>query len=237
MPNLPDLGRSGIVNSVRKLNGFIVNPSRVVDPATEFVAGMAAKLVADVNGNPMVTRAGAGDTTLIGLFFCHKTTSFYRPIIAEAQTFGTAPNTATTVLLNHANVKTSYYQVCSSTGTPYTEGGGNDYTIDTTHGIVTRRVGGGITAGATVYVTYHFQDPNQYGIDQTLGSGQAATLEGIGEIATMIFDSSKVYILMNPIYVNGDGYLTSTPGGGSIVGKCTQIPNASNPELHVKLSL
>ena len=91
---LPDIGRNGLVNSVRRLTGLNNPGFRAVDPTANFVAGMVAKLEADSNGNPVLKVADANDTNLIGLFYCHKTTNFYRPIVDESQTFSTSPNTA-----------------------------------------------------------------------------------------------------------------------------------------------
>ena len=74
-----DLGMNGLVNSVRRLEGFYGNPGyRKVDPATSFIAGNVAKLAADGDGNPVLQIAGASSTGLIGIFYCHKTIYFYQ---------------------------------------------------------------------------------------------------------------------------------------------------------------
>lgn len=238
MATLPDLGMNGLVNSVRRLSG-LANPGyRDVDPDAEFIAGCVAKLEADANGNPVLMTADANDTNLIGLFYCHKTLSFYRPIINEEQTFGTSPNTATIVYLNHANIKASSVQV-TSTGaspTPYTET--TDYTVNTTNGYINTSTGtSAIGATDTVYISYLYLDPNLVGIDQTLGSGKAATLEDAGEVATLVYCTGVAtpYTLMCDLYSNATGYITTANGGGSIVGKCTKVPTAEDPELHFKL--
>jgi len=235
MPTLPDIGRNGLVNSVRRLSGLNNPGYRDVDSSADFIAGMVANLEADSNGNPVLTVGNATDTALIGIFFCHKTTSFYRPITDEAQTFGTSPNSSTVVYLSHANVKSSSYKVTDGDSTTYTET--TDYTVNTTNGTVTRTSTGSIGSTDTIYVTYSYQDPDLTGIDQTLGSGMAATLEDAGEIATLVYDTSVAYTLMGSLYCNASGYLTSTNGGGSVVGKVTKVPTSSDPELRYKLSL
>jgi hypothetical protein len=232
---LPDLGRNGLVNSIRRLNGFNNPGYRAVDASANFIAGMVANLEADSDGNPVLTVANATDTQIIGLFFCHKTTNFYRPIVAEAQTFGTTPNTSFLVYLNHAVLKADSTKVTDAAGTPYTVT--TDFSVNVTNGVITRTSTGAIGATDTVYVTYLYTDPNLTGIDETLGSGCAATLEDRGEAATLVYDTSVTYTLMGSLYANAEGYLTITSGGGSVVGKVTKVPTADNPELHFKLTV
>ncbi len=235
MPLLPDLGRNGLVNSVRRLSGLNNPGYRAVDPTANFIAGMVANLEADADGNPVLTVANATDTALIGIFYCHKTTNFYRPIVDEPQTYSAGDNTAFAAYLAHANLKSGSVKVCDASGTPYTVT--TDYTVNTTNGVITRTSTGAITSSTTVYVSYLYEDPNLTGIDQTLGSGMAATLEDRGEIATLVFDTSKAYTLMGSLYADANGYLTSTNGGGTALGKVTKVPTAEDPELHFKLVL
>jgi hypothetical protein len=109
--------------------------------------------------------------------------------------------------------------------------------MNNTNGIVTLNgTGTGkVGATATVWVSYLYEDATLSGIDQTLGSGCAATLEDQGEIATLVYDTSKAYTLMDSLYSNASGYLTSTNGGGSVVGKVTKVPTAEDAELRYKL--
>jgi hypothetical protein len=236
MALLPDIGRNGLVNSVRRLNGLNNPGYRAVDATADFIAGMVAILEADSDGNPVLKVADATDTALIGLFFCHKTTNFYRPIVDESKTYGTSPNTAWVIYLDHANLKSGSVKVTDSTGgTTYTLT--TDYTVNNTNGVITRTSTGSIAADETVLVTYLYEDTTLTGLDQTLGSGLAATLEDPGEVATLVYDTSKAYTLMGSLYADANGYLTSTDGGGTVVGKVTKVPTAENPELHFKLSI
>lgn len=233
-PTLPDIGRNGLVNSVRRLSG-LTNPGyRKVGSSEAFIAGNVANLEADSDGNPVLTTANATDTAIIGIFYCHKTTNFYRPIIAESQTFGTSPNTSSVIYLDHANIKASSYKVTTPAGVAWTET--THYIMNTTNGAITR-TSTGIGASDTVLVTYLYEDPDLTGVDQTVGSGCAATLEENGEIATLVYDPSKTYTLMGSLYSNATGYLTSANGGGSVVGKVTKLPTAEDPELHFKLTV
>ena len=225
---LPDLGRNGLVNSIRRLNGFNNPGYRSVDSSAEFIAGMVANLEADTNGNPVLTVANNTDTAIIGLFFCHKTLSFYRPIVGEAQTFSTAPNTSTILYLNHANVKPSSVIITSGGLTV----SGSGYSVTTANGYITKTSPG----TGTWKVTYLYEDPNLTGIDQTLGSGMAATLEDRGEAATLVYDTSVAYTLMANLYVSSAGYITSA-GGSTVIGKVTKVPTADNPELCFKLTV
>jgi hypothetical protein len=226
---LPDLGRNGLVNSIRRLNGFNNPGYRAVGSAETFIAGMVANLEDDGNGNPVLTVANNTDTAIIGLFFCHKTTNFYRPIVDEEQTFGTAPNTSTILYLNHANVKTGSV-IITSGGAVVSSGG---WTLTPGNGYITK----GSTGTGTWKITYLYEDPTLTGLDQTLGSGMAATLEDRGEAATLVYDTSVVYTLMGNLCVNSAGYLTSDPGGSTVVGKVTKVPTADNPELCFKLTV
>ena len=236
MPQLPGIGRNGIVNSVRRLSG-LTNPGyRAVNSSADFIAGMVANLEANsTTGEPELVVASNTSTAIIGLFYCNKTTSFYRPIVDEEQTFGTSPNTSWIIYLGHANVKASSVKITDSTGaTTYTET--TDYVVTTTNGYITRTSTGSIGATDDVLVTYQYEDPNLSGIDETLGSGLGATLEDRGEVATLIYDTSVAYSVMDDLYVTAGGYITNTSGTTKI-GVVTKPPTADNPELHLKLQL
>lgn len=231
---LPDIGRNGLVNSVRRLSGLNNPGYRPVDSSASFIAGMVANLEADSNGNPVLTVANNTDTNIIGIFYCHKTVNFYQPIVDEEQTFGTSPNTAWVVYLNHANLKTSSVKVTTDAGVPRTVT--TDYTVNTTNGVITRTSTGSIGATDVILITYLYEDPNLSGIDQTLGSGMAATLEDSGEIATLVYNTSVAYTLMGDLYCDANGYITSA-SGSTVVGKCTKVPTAEDPELRFKLKV
>lgn len=233
MATLPDLGTNGLVNSVRRLSGTENPGYRNVDSAASFIAGNVAILAADSDGNPYLQTANATDTAIIGIFYCHKTLSFYKPVKDESKTFGTSPNTAFIIYLDHANVKSSSVRITKS-GVAIAESG--NWALNTTNGTITRTSTGLLGATDTILITYLYQDANLVGIDQTLGSGKAATLEGRGELATLVYDTSCAYTLMGSLYSDANGYLTSTNGGGSVVGKVTKCPTAEDPELHFLLT-
>jgi len=232
MSSLPDLGMNGLVNSVRRLTGGNNPGFRDVDPAASFVAGCVAMLATDSNGKPVLQTAIANTTTaLIGLFYCHKTISFYKPVVDEAQTFSTSPNTSTILYLNNANVKTG--SVVITSGGAVVSGSG--WNLTGVNGYITKTSPG----TGTWLISYLYTDPNLVGIDQTLGSGKAATLEDQCEVATLVYDtgSSTPYTLNCNLYSNASGYVTAASGGGSVVGRCTKVPTADDPELHFKLKI
>ncbi|HRZ18500.1 MAG TPA: hypothetical protein P5136_00345 [Methanofastidiosum sp.] len=213
---------------MRRLSG-LNNPGwRDVDPAAAFIAGMVAKLAADVNGKPVLQVAdNTTSTGLIGLFYCHKTLSFYKPVVDESQTFAVAPNTSTVIYLNNANLKTGSVLLTSG-GVDVT----GSYTVSTTNGTVTA----GSPASNTLLCSYLYQDPNLVGIDQTLGSGKAATLEDQGDIATLVYETGVAYALNGNVYISANGYPTAT-AGAKIIGQITKVPTSEDPELHFKLKI
>jgi len=239
MATIPDIGLGGLINSVRKLSGYVENPGwRKVDPAATFMAGQVANLETDsTTGEPILTVATNSDTTgIVGLFYCHKTTAFYKSVQKEAQTFGASPNTAALIFLNHANVKSGSVLVTNASGTPYTIT--TDWSLySATNGVILRTSAGTAPAASTaVLVSYLYEDASLYGIDQTLGSGMAATIEGVGDIATLVYATSVQYTLNGALYVDSSGYITSA-GGSKQIGKVTKVPDSENPELHFKMNL
>jgi len=224
---LAPLGRNGIVNSVRKLSGNIVPGWRDVDSSADFIAGMVAAL----SGGKLVV-ADASTQHFIGLFNCHKTTSFYRPIVDEEVTFTGA---ASSIALDNAYVKSNATtKVTNSTGlTTYTYT--TAYTLNLTNGLIIQTSTGSIGTTATVLVSYLYKDINLTGVDQTLGSGKASTIEGNGEIATQVYDTSAAWAENAHVTVSALGL--PTIGGSYVIGFVTKVPTASDPELHFQMRL
>jgi len=228
MPELPPIGRNGIVNSVRKLSGNIVTGWRDVSSSASFIAGYAATLSSGV----VTVADNTASQKIIGLFNCHKTTSFYRPIINESGTFTGA---GTTITLDHANLQSGSVRVTNSAGTTtYTLT--TDYTVNTTNGIITQTSTGSIGTTDTVLIDYRYQDPNLSGMDQTLGSGKAAIIEGVGEIATLVYETDAAWAENADVTVSANG-LPTIGGTGTVIGFVTKVPSADDPELHFQMRL
>jgi len=227
---LPPIGRNGIVNSVRKLSGNIISGWRDVDSSADFIAGYIATL--DGTTGLAKVADNTADIKIIGMFFCHKTTSFYRPVIDESGTF---TGSGTTITLNNANIQSASVRVTDSDGTAYTVT--TDYTVNATNGIITH-AGGGSSIGATetVLIDYRYQDPNLTGIDQTLGSGRAAIIEGSGEIATLAYETDAAWALNAAVTVSANG-LPTIGGTGVTIGFVTKVPSANDPELQFQMRL
>lgn len=221
------LGRNGLVNAVRRLTGAPITGARDVDPAAQFIAGQVAKL-ADLNGKAVATVADNTSTAIVGVFASHKTISFYRPVINESKTFD-----AGIVTLDHANLQTGSVKVTKLDGTAYVIT--TNFTVNATNGIITR-VGTAIGAAENVLVSYRYTDPNLSGIDQTLGSGKVAIIEEPGEIATLVYDTSRSYTLGDKLYVNAAGNITNA-SGTTAIGFVTKVPSNDNAELHLKLKI
>ena len=229
---LPGIGRNGLVNSVRKLTGGNVTGFRPVSDTAEFIAGMVATLVDD-DGTPKLAVADNTSTNAVGIFWCHKTTSFYRPIVEESVTVASAQ-----VILKYANVLASSVKVTSTAGAAYDIT--DDYTLTNISngiiGIVGSGSGGAIGATETILVSYRYKDANLTGIDQTLGSGNAAVLEDPSEVATLVYDTARTYVLNTKLYVNADGIITNATGG-VVIGKVTKVPSSDSAELNYKLQI
>jgi len=225
---LPPIGRNGIVNSVRKLSGNIITGWRDVASAANFIAGYIATL--DSDGNASV--ADDSSTQILGIFFCHKTTSFYRPVVDESITF---TGSASTVSLANANLQSGSIRVTDSAGSAYTIT--TDFTVNTTNGTITH-AGGGSSIGATetVLVDYRYQDPNLAGLDQTLGSGRASIIEGSGEIATLVYETNAAWAINADVAVSANG-LPTVGGGGAVIGFVTKVPTSSDPELQFQMRM
>ncbi len=228
LTTLPPIGRNGLINSVRNLSSMVVTGWRTVDPTATFYAGQLA-----VMGASGVTNVTAVGNKPIGVFFTHNNTTFYRPSFEEEHTFGENTSAPTVIYVN-PYVKASSYIVTDGASTTYTES--TDYSINATNGAITN-LGVAIGATATVYVTYLYKDLNLSGINQVLGSGCAALLEGVGDIATLMYDTTATWTLNADVQFTSAGYFTTAVSGSATIGKVMKVPTASDPELYVKLNL
>jgi hypothetical protein len=230
MPNLPPIGRNGLVNSVRKLSGGEVPGWKSVDPSADFIAGMVCKL-GTLNGKVVLQAVSGTDDKPVGLFFCHKTTSFYVPMVE----YKDAPDAGETILLSKANLLNGSVAVLNtSTGTAYTVT--TNYTVSLTNGVITNV---NIAKGTALTIQYRYTDPNLTGIDQTLGSGNASYLSDPCEVATLVYDTTRSYSVGDTLYVTTGALVTNNNSGTTTatIGTVTKPPTASDPELYFRLRI
>jgi hypothetical protein len=133
------------------------------------------------------------------------------------------------------------------TGTVYAET--TDYTLSTTNGTVTRVALGGITSGATVYVTYtwqiteadlvQMQGKNFWNTNDEVSQNESriTVITDAELLYTTQYDTSKVYTLTGAtsnLYASSTGLFTSA-SGTKYVGRVYQVPTAADPFLGLKL--
>lgn len=228
---MPPAGRNG-VQGVRVLNSMSLTGWRKINPNATFQMGQLATL-ATLNGEVVVETVDNVSDKVVGIFYCNNTTLFYRPSFREVHTFGENEDAPNDIYLK-PYVRDGYYVIEAANGTDYTKD--TDYSINIVNGVVTR-LSGSIGATTTVYANYQYKDILLSGINQVLGSGCVALLEEVGEIATLVYDTTCAWTLGATVYYTASGYLTTTSSGSSAVGSVTKAPSASDPELYVKLNL
>lgn len=232
LSTLPAIGRNGVRDAVQSLGGMQLTGWRDIDASATFVAGQLATLSTDSNGKVVVVAvSGTGDVP-IGVFATSSTTTFYRPVAAEAHAIGEDVNNPTLITLNNPYVKASSYVVRNAgTGDAYTET--TNFTINTTNGVITNV---NIADTTEITVSYLYKDVNLSGINQVLGSGKAALLEQVGEIATLMYDPTAAWALNAAVKFTAGGLLT-VGGGSATIGKVTKAPTFDDPAVHVLLDL
>ena len=231
---LPVLGRKGYQTKVRKLWGLDTPGTRLVDPNAEFVSGMLGTL-SIIDGAPRVTNVTAVGDVVVGMFFGDKAVSYYKNVFQEVLTVSA---TDEALNLKNAYVKTGTVKVTTvaDPATPVTSAG--NWTLTSAdNGTITITGGGALDGEAEVLVSYMAKDMQVGGIDQTMGSGKITMLEGKGELATQVYDTSVAWALNDSVYFTDEGILTTIDTGSAIVGVVTAPPASGNPELRVKVDL
>lgn len=116
---------------------------------------------------------GAGQAIVINVFNPAVHTS---AVAATPYTFSTAAGSAGTISLGHMGV--SQVVVTSDpAGTTYVAG--TDYTVDAINGVVTLIAGGGISAGATVLVSFNYADPTKVLDSDVIGTYASGAYSGL----------------------------------------------------------
>lgn len=184
----------------------------------------------------------------IGIAKFAKTTSPLAIVVDEAVTFSAS---AATVTLANPNISdVVVFSAVEQGGTRYTVT--TDYTLNTINGTITHVGGGGITAPATVYVSYTYtltaaqiasEGQNFFNStdDVSLMNNRITVIQGQCVIYTTEFEKTgRTYSLGGTgsnLYVNSSAILTNNPTSNKFVGKVIELPTAKVPYLGCLLDL
>ncbi len=155
-PNLKIIGRADMVNGGFPGQDAVNNPGLAGAIAVVVRRGVFMYAVNDAS-------IGAAQVGLIAFAVDDNSVSIAdgsgaTAVIAQATTFPAAAS-AQIVSLGHEFVSKVKVHSTSAGGTVYTEG--TDYCVDFQAGLVMLIAGGGITAGATVYIDYNWGAPTR----------------------------------------------------------------------------
>jgi len=216
-----------------------------VDPNVNIQAGMIAFLT--TSGGVVVATTAASGTVPVGTFWKDRSNGFVRSTI-ENLTF----NTNNIVTASKGNfLSTGNVRVANTAGTTvYNQG--TDYTVTTANGVITRIVGGSISASQTVMVSYLYT-VSSTGVywdnvstkwstgwnydrqpDDTLGSSKITLVTGDAILFTDQYDVNQTYTLNQQLYANAASQWTNQAGTTSSCGRVVQVPTAADPWLGVQ---
>jgi phage tail sheath protein FI len=116
---------------------------------------------------------GAGQAIVINVFDPAVHTS---AVAATPYTFSTAAGSAGTISLGHMGVA-QVVVTSDPAGTTYLAG--TDYTLDAVNGVVTLVAGGGISAGATVLVSFNYAEPSKVLDSDVIGTYASGAYSGL----------------------------------------------------------
>lgn len=156
----------------------------------------------------------------------------------------TVPNPLGTVQLSHQNiVAASEYAVGSSTGAMAQ---GTNYDLTDATGIIDFATYTAV-AGETVTIQYRYNLTLQESLDRYhersinnraqdyFSSVSVGCLEG--EIFTSMYDTSVAYTVLADLYPAAGGLVSTTNGGGSVIGTVSQVPSATDGLLGIKFTI
>lgn len=223
-PNGLDLGRCVIMQD---LGVFLA------DPAATFRQGQ------------IVTKGAAGitaanKTNAIGVAKWNKATSL-KGVVVDEPVVLVATTASNLKFANVSNVRVQ--SAANQGGSTYVVT--TDYTVNATNGTVTRNGAGGITSGATVYVSYtydmtdsqfDFQGRNFWNFldDSTIQDGRITVITDWSILFTTQYDTTLTYAVGTALYSSATGLWTTDSTGGAVkLGSVLQAPTASDPFLGV----
>jgi len=219
--------------------------------ANSTTAWRAGQLV-NLNADQEVILDAGGSTSVFGVAKFDKTTAPYATITGEYIQL----NALVATTLAHANLLTAAGGVLGvrvatlpMTGTVYTEGGADDYTVNYVNGTIVRVGGTTIVDGAYVYVNYMYaltasdvlREGRNFWLsndDVTIQDNRISVITGRSTLFTSQYDPSETYAVNDLLYSGtaGEalaGYFTISATSTIEVGKVFQIPTAGDPYLGV----
>lgn len=221
----------------------------VVDPTTTIRAGMLVSL----DANQRVTLCNG--TNVLGFALYNKCNTQYAAIVGEYIQL----NAAVATNLKHANILCptgaapglGVRVAAAITGAAYTEDNpAHDYSVNYVNGTITRSVGTTtIPDGGYVYVNYmypltdadlDFEGRNFWNLvnDVDIQDGKITVAHDWATIFTTQYDPQKTYTVNAKLYAGAtaDGLdgLVTTDTTGDYIGRCFQIPTASDPWLGLR---
>lgn len=209
----------------------------------------------------MVKRAASGliipadGTDVMGVAKWTKALSFLGAVVDLPVVL----NGTTASSLGHGNVSNVRVQSQPlGAGSTFVEGGGNDYILVASAGTIARDPATSIADGATVYTTFtfalqesdlDFQGTNFFNRVDDVGitnagpsgsGGQITVIQDWSLIYTTQYDTSRVYAVNDDMHCGGNtpalaGLFTNDNSEGQLVGKCIQVPTASDPFLGAEI--
>jgi len=218
-------------------------PFYTVDPNAVINAGMVAFMT--TSGGVTMATTAASATVPIGTFWKDHNTTWTRTTM-ESKTFDSNEQ----ILLGHSPlISPTTIKVTNAAGTT-TYAAGTDYTVNAANGIITRVVGGSITASETVIVWYGYSISasaiNQAGsfqeggtnydrqADDTIGSGKITVVEGFAHIYTDQFDVTQAYAINQSLRSNASSQWSSAATGYAVCGRVISLPTPTSPFLGVR---
>jgi hypothetical protein len=156
---------------------------------------------------------------------------------------GVAPFNAA---LHFGGIIASSY-ILTNAGTPLVEGGGSDYTIDLTSGVITFTAAyQAANPGDTILVSYQFamtvalldQLGGQRNINNQGGAQFGSVSVGMGKLDfyTMCYATARQYAVNDALLSGANGEWTNA-AGGTAAGRVTKTPSVGDPWLGISVIL
>jgi len=216
----------------------------VAEPTAQFRAGQLVQM----NASQKVIICDG--TVPFGFAKYNKVNTLYATIVGEyIQLNGVVPTNLKHGSLFVPGAAGGVRVGAALTGAAYTEGAGNDYTVNYTNGQITRVAAGTIVDGSYVYVNYmylvtdqdlDFEGRNFYNFinDVDIQTGRVTIINDWSLIFTAMYDPSQTYsvndqLTAGTVAANLSGYVTKG-GAGAYIGRVFQPPTATDPFLGIR---